>query len=216
MPKPPKKLIIIGDSSVYGWGDNEGGGWCERLRRNFMSTPNSPIIYSLGIRGDGLENVSKRWRDEWERRGELRRQYPDGIILSIGLNDTARIGQKDGRPQLSSEAYRFGLNQLLRDIKSKTKLFLIGLTPVNESVMPFANCLWYSNKACSIYESKIEETCIELNIPFLPTYEMIIKERSWESLIQSDGLHLNSNGHYWLYKKIKTWKPLTDWIETVN
>ena len=25
----PKQLVVIGDSSVYGWGDNEGGGWCE-------------------------------------------------------------------------------------------------------------------------------------------------------------------------------------------
>ena len=31
----PKHLVAIGDSSVYGWGDNEGGGWCERLRKDF-------------------------------------------------------------------------------------------------------------------------------------------------------------------------------------
>ncbi len=33
----PKQLVVIGDSSVYGWGDNEGGGWCERLRKDWCN-----------------------------------------------------------------------------------------------------------------------------------------------------------------------------------
>ena len=108
----PKKLIIFGDSSVYGWGDREEGGWCERLRRHWFNLPGGPIIYSMGVRGDGLENVALRWRQEWKCRGELRRKCPDAILISIGLNDTAKVGRPDGRPQLSAEAYRFGLLQL--------------------------------------------------------------------------------------------------------
>ena len=68
-----KKLIVIGDSGVYGWGDREGGGWCERLRCQWMSLPDAPVVYPLGIRGDGLESVAKRWLNEWQSRGELRR-----------------------------------------------------------------------------------------------------------------------------------------------
>tara|TARA_Y100001968_G_C19299930_1_gene688515 strand:- start:401 stop:1075 length:675 start_codon:yes stop_codon:yes gene_type:complete len=211
MNQSPKKLIVIGDSSVYGWGDKDGGGWCERLRRNFMNLPNAPIIYPLGIRGDGLENVAKRWQQEWKVRGELRRQVPDGILLSIGLNDTAKVGQPNGRSQLSSEAYGFGLYQLLKEIKINTTLFLIGLTPVDELAMPFADCLWYSNKSCSIYESKIEEVCLELNIPFLPIYNKLTNQKEWRNFIEPDGIHLNSDGHYWIYKQVKTWKPLLDW-----
>ena len=30
MTTAPRKLVVIGDSGVYGWGDPEGGGWCER------------------------------------------------------------------------------------------------------------------------------------------------------------------------------------------
>ena len=37
MNKYQKKLIIIGDSGVYGWGDLEGGGWSERLRQNWLN-----------------------------------------------------------------------------------------------------------------------------------------------------------------------------------
>ena len=61
----PKQLVVIGDSSVYGWGDNEGGGWCERLRKDWCKKQNGPVIYQLGVRGDGIEKVSSRWEKEW-------------------------------------------------------------------------------------------------------------------------------------------------------
>ena len=213
MNKNSKQLIVIGDSCVYGWGDPEGGGWCERLRKNWMTLPNGPVIYPLGIRGDGLEKVARRWQQEWEGRGEFRRQVPDGLLLTIGLNDTARIGRQDGRPQLSEEAFHFGLERLLTEMNKFTTVMVLGLTPVQEDKMPFADCLWYSNKACSTYENQIEETCLDLDIPFLPTHRTMLKEQSWLNWIESDGIHLNSQGHNWLYMQVSKWKPLIKWAE---
>ena len=213
MQKNPKRLVIIGDSGVYGWGDFEEGGWCERLRRNWMRLPNAPVIYPLGVRGDGIEKVAQRWRNEWESRGELRRQVPDGLLLSVGINDTARIGRKDGRPQLSAEAFRFGLLQLLRQINKQTTVMVIGLTPVDEAVMPFSQCLWYSNEAGLIYEAQIEETCLELDIPFLPMHQSMCGEPDYMSWIEPDGIHLNADGHYWISKKVMSWNYLLQWAE---
>tara|TARA_Y100001968_G_scaffold217938_1_gene200528 strand:+ start:9759 stop:10406 length:648 start_codon:yes stop_codon:yes gene_type:complete len=213
MTSPLRQLIVIGDSSVYGWGDIEGGGWCERLRKHWMTLPKAPVIYPLGIRGDGLENVARRWQKEWQCRGELRRKVPDGLLLTIGLNDTAQIGRPDGRPQLSTEAFRFGLERLLTEMNQISKVLVLGLTPVNENAMPFADCLWYSNQACSKYENQIEETCLELDIPFLPTHKMMINEKDWSKWIEIDGIHLNSKGHYWIYNKIMNWKSLLQWAE---
>ena len=208
MIKTPKQLLIIGDSGVYGWGDIEGGGWTERLRKHWMQIPEAPIIYSLGIRGDGLERVAKRWRQEWACRGEIRRKTPDALLLSIGLNDTARIGRKDGRPQLSAEAFKFGLGRLLKEIKDKTTVMVIGLTPVNENVMPFADCLWYSNKDCYIYERQIEETCLNLDIPFLPILKEMMNEEYWLKCLEPDGIHLNTKGHKWIFNKTIRWNSL--------
>ena len=50
----PNKLVVLGDSGVYGWGDPDQGGWCERLRRHWMDLPQGPVLYGLGVRGDGL------------------------------------------------------------------------------------------------------------------------------------------------------------------
>ena len=206
-----KKLIVIGDSGVYGWGDLEGGGWCERLRQKWLKFEKAPIIYPLGVRGDGLEKVAQRYKSEWSTRGELRRKVPEGLLISIGLNDSARIGRKDGRPQLSEDAFKFGLKRLLSDARKEIDVMILGLTPVNEAAMPFADCLWYSNKACSIYEKKIEETCLELNIPFLSIYEKMFRLFSYKELLSSDGIHLNSVGHKWIFDQIDKWKALKDW-----
>ncbi len=208
-----KQLIVIGDSGVYGWGDHDEGGWCERLRQTWMKTPNAPVVYPLGIRGDGLERVAKRWRKEWECRGELRRKVPDGLLISVGINDTARIGRANGRPQLSAEAFRFGFSQLLKEIKNKTKVMVMGLTPIDEGVMPFAECLWYSNEAAAIYEAQIEEACLELDIPFLALHRAMLAEPEWLSWLEADGVHLNSDGHNWLSHQVLKWKPLLIWAE---
>ncbi len=196
---------------MYGWGDLDGGGWCERLRQHWMKEPSAPIIYPLGIRGDGLERVAKRWRLEWECRGELRRHVPETLILNIGLNDTARIGRVDGRPQLSTEAFKFGLERLLSEMKEKTNVMVMGLTPVVEKYMPFADCLWYSNEDSLVYERQIEEACIGLDIPFLATHKQMTSNPDWANWITPDGIHLNSKGHKWILNRVITWPSLIKW-----
>jgi len=208
-----KRLVVIGDSGVYGWGDRINGGWSQRLKVSWMDLPNAPVIYPLGVRGDGLEKVAKRWHHEWSSRGEIRRKLPDAILLSIGLNDTAKVGSFHGRPQLSAEAYEFGLQQLLSEIKGKTEVMMIGLTPVDENVMPFADCLWYSNTLSTIYEAKIEEACLNADIPFLPLLNEMLSDPDWRNWIEPDGIHLNTNGHNWIFQKILNWPALLDWAE---
>ena len=64
----PRQLIVFGDSGVHGWGDREAGGWCQRLRLRWMILQNAPVVYPLGVRGDGLERVAARHAPD-RRRG---------------------------------------------------------------------------------------------------------------------------------------------------
>ena len=59
----PRQLLVLGDSGVHGWGDREAGGWCQRLRLRWMNLPGAPVIYPLGVRGDGLERVAARFTE---------------------------------------------------------------------------------------------------------------------------------------------------------
>ena len=211
MSSPTRQLVVLGDSGVYGWGDREGGGWCERLRKTWMLLPSAPVVYPLGIRGDGLERVASRWHQEWQCRGELRRKLPDGVLLAVGLNDTARVGRIDGRPKLSADGFRFGVQQLLSDIKKFTNVMMVGITPVDEAVMPFADCLWYSNHDGAVYEAQIEEACLEVDVPFLSLHAAMLSEPDWLSWIEPDGIHLNEVGHHWIHSQLMTWKGLERW-----
>ncbi len=82
----PLKIVALGDSLVYGYGDPDGGGWVERLHRQWLSPESAGhVLYNLGIRGNGVAEVGQRLEQEWSLRGELRNRQPDLIILSVGV-----------------------------------------------------------------------------------------------------------------------------------
>lgn len=203
--------MVLGDSGVYGWGDPEEGGWCERLRRHWMGLPDGPVVYGLGVRGDGLERVRARLEVEVRGRGELRRQLPQGILLAVGLNDAARIGRSDGRHQLAPEAFLFGLQELLRQACALAPTLVLGLTPVLEEAMPFAEVLWYGNDSLARYEALLEEAAMEVGVPFLPLLEAFRAEPGWQGWLSTDGLHLNSEGHAFVAARVRRWPALLQW-----
>ena len=207
----PRKLVVLGDSGVYGWGDPEQGGWCERLRRHWMELPGGPVLYNLGVRGDGLERLASRLRSEVLCRGELRRQTPQGILLGVGLNDLARVGRADGRHQLAPEAFLFGLQQLLLEARAIAPVHVIGLTPVLEERMPYADVLWYGLAEVRRYEGLLEEACLEADVPFLPLLTGLLSDPCWPDLLSGDGLHLNADGHRAVYERVRQWPALLDW-----
>jgi lysophospholipase L1-like esterase len=209
----PKKLIVLGDSGVYGWGDPEEGGWCERLRRHWMALPHGPVLYPLGVRGDGLERVAARLEAEVNCRGELRRQRPHGILLAVGLNDCARVGRPDGRPQLDQEGFLFGVQQLLERAKAIAPVLVLGLTPVVEEVMPYAEVLWYQLRQVRRYEGLLEEACLEADVPFLPLMDGLLADPSWPQWLSADGLHLNSEGHREVFQRVHRWPALLQWAD---
>jgi lysophospholipase L1-like esterase len=209
----PRKLIVVGDSGVVGWGDPEEGGWCERLRRHWMALPQGPVLYPLGVRGDGLERVAARLQAEVSCRGELRRQLPQGILLAVGLNDSARIGRRDGRPQLDPDAFLFGLQQLLSQARQLAPVLVLGLTPVDEAVMPYADVLWYGLEQVRRYEGLLEEACLEADVPFLPLLEAMLADPAWLQWLSPDGIHLNSAGHRQVYARVQRWPALLQWAD---
>jgi len=209
----PRKLIVLGDSGVVGWGDPEEGGWCERLRRHWMGLPNGPVLYPLGVRGDGLERVAARLHSEVCCRGELRRQRPQGILLAMGLNDCARVGRSDGRPQLDAEGFLFGLQQLLIQAKALAPVLVLGLTPVDETRMPYAELLWYQLDQVQRYEALIEEACLESDVPFLPLVDSLLRDQTWLEWLNSDGIHLNSEGHRQVFERVRRWPALLRWAD---
>jgi lysophospholipase L1-like esterase len=178
-----------------------------------MGLPQGPVLYPLGVRGDGLERVAARLQQEVSCRGELRRQLPQGILLAVGLNDTARVGRPDGRPQLDADGFLFGVKQMLEQAKTLAPVLVLGLTPVDDTVMPYADVLWYQLEQVRHYETLLQEACLEADVPFLPLLEGLLQDPQWLQWLSSDGLHLNSDGHRQVYERVRHWPALLKWAD---
>ncbi|AFZ13416.1 lipolytic protein G-D-S-L family [Crinalium epipsammum PCC 9333] len=208
----PLKIVVIGDSIVYGFGDFEGGGWVERLRRNWMM-PDSPghVIYNLGVRGDGVLQVSQRLEQEFRNRGELRNRVPDAIALSVGVNDAARLGRTSGRYFTDFGVFQQEISQLLDRAKQLCPVYFVGMVPVDESKMPFLDCFYYNHEDQYRYKEATRLACEARNIPYLDIFDLWIERGTdWcREQMCADGLHPNSSGYQALLKDVLNWQPIT-------
>jgi lysophospholipase L1-like esterase len=204
----PKRLVAVGDSLVYGYGDPEGGGWVERLRRQWLQ-PETPghAIYNLGVRGDGVRRVAQRLENEFRNRGELRNRLPDAVLLSVGVNDSARVGKPDGRPYTDEVQFQADMAALLDQAQALGPVLFVGMTPVWSGHMPFAEVLYYSHRDQHRYKEITRRACQQRQIPYLDIFDLWLGrgEIWWRSRLSGDGLHPNVLGYRTLVEDISQW-----------
>ena len=209
--KHPLKVIAIGDSLVYGYGDFVGGGWVERLRRQWMAQEEGDrVLYNLGVRGDRVMNVTQRLATEFKRRGELRHQVPDAILLSVGINDSPRLRKPDGKLFTDFVEFKQQLTNLLDLATSLAPVFFVGMIPVDESKMPFYDCCYYNHLDQYRYKEATLQACQERQIPYLDLFDLwLSRGETWlRSQYGKDGLHPNVQGYENLFQDIATWEAL--------
>ena len=209
----PRKIIALGDSFVYGFGDTEGGGWADRLRRYWMqSGASGDILYNLGVRGDGISQLSQRWEAEYRCRGELRNRLPDGCVISIGANDSARLGHRNGRHFTAGDRFESQLAGLLDGALELGKVWFVGMVPVDEAKMPFAGAFYYSLDDQRRYNALARRLCGEREIPFLDSFERWLdKGDLWRlARLSEDGLHPNSEGYRAVFEDLLACPAMVD------
>jgi len=208
----PLKVTAFGDSLIYGYGDPINGGWVEQLRRQWMATePSSHVLYNLGVRGDTTAMVNQRLEQEFLLRGELRNKRPDLMILSVGINDSPRVGKRSGRNMTDYDRFTLEIVNLLDKAQSLCPVIFVGMVPVDESKMPFLDCLHFNHEDQFRYKEFTKLACQMRDIPYLDIFD-IWQERglTWmRDRISQDGLHPNTNGYLALFENIRNWQPLT-------
>ena len=209
--KQPLKVVALGDSLIYGFGDFIGGGWVERLRREWMSPQGAGhVLYNLGVRGDRTEQVTIRLEQEFNCRGELRNRVPDLILLSVGINDSARLGKPTGKLYTDLDRFRQQMAHLLDVAQNLCPVLFIGMTPVNESKMPFMDCLYYNHFDQYRYKEATLQACQERGIPYLDIFDLWLSRcTDWiDTQLGEDGLHPNVTGYQTLYNDIMAWNSI--------
>jgi len=211
--RSPLKLVVLGDSLIYGFGDPEGGGWVERLRRQWMLA-DSPghVLYNLGVRGDGVKQVQERVEQEFRRRGELKNRLPDGMILSVGVNDAARLGRPGGKNFTDFASFQLEIGNLLDQAQQLCPVLFVGMVPVDEAKMPFLDCFYYNHADQYRYKEATRLACLEHHIPYLDIFD-IWRERGHDWYLRhlcKDGLHPNILGYQALLQDVLNWDAFTE------
>lgn len=215
----PLKLIALGDSLVYGFGDPEGGGWVERLRRQWMQPQSEGhVLYNLGVRGDTVKQVTQRLENEFRFRGELRNRVPDQIILSVGVNDSARLARPQGRNFTALPDFEAEIAQLLDRAQQLCPVLFIGMVPVNEVQMPFLQTFYYNHSDQYRYKEVTQAACEARSIPYLDVFELWQhRGPHWcDRHLTEDGLHPNSSGYQALLQDILNWRPFLEQIKQLE
>jgi lysophospholipase L1-like esterase len=207
----PLKIIALGDSLVYGFGDPDKGGWVEQLRRWWMLPDSSGhVLYNLGVRGDRTQQVAQRLEVEFRHRGELRNRVPDLIILSVGVNDSARLARPNGRNYTDFALFESEITSLLELAQQLCPVLFVGMVPVDEDKMPFLDCFYYNHEEQYRYKKATQIACNQRQIPYLDIFDQWMSQgESWRlQRLSEDGLHPNTLGYQSLLEDVIHWQPL--------
>ncbi|MBW4562579.1 MAG: G-D-S-L family lipolytic protein [Mojavia pulchra JT2-VF2] len=215
----PLKIVVLGDSLVYGFGDPDNGGWVEQLRRQWM-LPDSAghILYNLGVRGDRTQQVAQRLEVEFRHRGELRNRVPDLIILSVGVNDSARLARPNGRNYTDFALFESQIAELLEQAQQLCPVLFVGMVPVDEAKMPFLDCFYYNHADQYRYKEATRIACNKRRIPYLDIFEQWIERgENWRrKRLSHDGLHPNTLGYQALLEDVINWEALATYHSPIT
>ncbi|MBW4647082.1 MAG: G-D-S-L family lipolytic protein [Kastovskya adunca ATA6-11-RM4] len=205
----PLKLVALGDSLVYGFGDPVGGGWVEQLRLRWMSPPGH-VLYNLGVRGDGVQQVQARLEQEFCHRGELRNRVPEAMILSVGVNDSARLGHVNGRQYTDFDLFNREMATLLDQSQQLCSVLFVGMVPVDEEKMPFLGSFYYNHGEQYRYKEATRLACEKRQIPYLDIFDLwMARGTQWRrDRLSADGLHPNVSGYQALLQDVLAWEPI--------
>lgn len=203
----PLRVIAFGDSLIYGYGDPINGGWVDRLRRRWMGMEKGHILYNLGVRGDTTAQVNQRLEQEFLLRGELRNKLPNLIILSVGVNDSPRVGK---RSMTDLDRFTLEIINLLDKAQNLCPVMFVGMVPIDESKMPFLDCLHFNHEDQFRYKEVTKSACQVRDIPYLDIFDLWQgRGQTWiNERLGQDGLHPNTDGYSALFQDILNWQPL--------
>lgn len=132
------------------------------------------------------------------------------MILSVGVNDSARVAKLDGKSITDYDRFTLEIANLLDKAQSLCPVVFVGMVPVDESRMPFLNCLHFNHADQFRYKEFTKSACQMREIPYLDVFDLW-QERGqvWiGDRICADGLHPNTKGYLALLEDIRNWQPL--------
>ena len=183
-------IVIFGDSITYGAGDNEKGGWVNRLRLSLenISSEDEYNVFNMGIDGNVTQEVKERFASDLKPR--IIKDFKTVIVFAIGINDAQTFADKD---RVSIKEFTDNIAWLIQEARKYTDdVMFIGLSRVDETkVKPlrFDTSKSYDNAKISAYDKKLKNLCLNNGVFYLSMFDLL------DDADLLDGIHPNSQGH---------------------
>lgn len=183
-----KDLVIIawGDSIVYGWHDNEYGGWVNRLKIKLYNRKKTSFIFNMGIPGQKSLDILKRFEEELKNRFNNEDDFK--LIFAFGIKDSLLLN-KDIK---YTEHFEKNVNEIInKALKYSKDICFIGIVKPDLSKRKEYNL----DNVLKIDEI-IERQCQINKIKYIEIKNLLSKDDLY------DGLHPNAVGYEKICNKI--------------
>jgi lysophospholipase L1-like esterase len=92
------------------------------------------------------------------------------------------------------------------------------MVPVDETKMPFLNCLYYNYEDQYRYKEAARLACTQRQIPYLDIFDQWMQHSpSWRNQrLTADGLHPNTLGYQDLLETVLNWPDLSKYYSQLD
>ena len=208
------KVLCFGDSITLGEKDVDGGGWADRLKRDYLeqfidSQTQKVTVYNLGIAGETTDALVNRFDTELRARSVKGQSLV--VMFAYGANDIVMHPQKKDKNMVPERYFIRNLTHCIELAKkSKAEIILLNLLPIANSIEGQINQhgkLRFDHDIQK-YNQSIKKLSQDMNCDFLDLYASFVERnysdtRGKEEYLSGDGVHPNSKGHQLIYQKIK-------------
>jgi lysophospholipase L1-like esterase len=195
------RIVCFGASSVYGRKDPQFGGFCGRLRSWHETLDSRNLVYNLGIGGETIEQMNRRFKLEVPVR------RPHLIVFYSGYNDIVRRGSTTAPNTCDKTIYTQALYQLFKAALTEAKLLVILPLPFDQAQStPLSGTDWNYLTADAIdYISAQRTIAQELEVEVIDLFFPYLESASGSALLSDDGLHPGPAGHALIFETLQAW-----------
>ncbi|VVB76412.1 GDSL-like Lipase/Acylhydrolase family protein [Candidatus Tiddalikarchaeum anstoanum] len=193
------KILVFGDSIIFGKGDDGNNGWVGRLKKELESENDSNAVFNLGISGNSTKDLLKRIEVECEARIKNKPEHKYVIIIGVGANDSKKT---EGVDVTTFDEFTENIKKICETARKFTKnVIFMGLMPFDERFThPYKTSVFTIEKVKK-YNDFIMGYCKDNKIFFIDMFEHFIKT-DYKKLFY-DGIHPNTEGYDLMYERIK-------------
>jgi acyl-CoA thioesterase-1 len=198
----PLKLTFFGDSICVGQGVSIFRGWvtriAEALERQARIYGRSIIVSNSSVNGRTTRQALE------DMPYQVQNHQPDILVIQFGLNDCNYWQTDRGTPRVSRNAFIANLEEIIdRGLNCGARYLLLNNnhpTSRTQEIIPFANIAYEDsnrayNEAVRIVAARANAQVIFQDVEAFFLKFLSQSEKSMDSYLLDDGLHLNSAGH---------------------